>query len=94
MSIYVDPLKIWGGNDAPYCFRNKPSCHMYADTIDELHKMAIKIGMKLSWFQQDSRLPHYDLVSSKRIKAIKFGAIEHSFNQMLEFIQRKTHGVI
>jgi len=52
MSVYVDPLINWGaGAEAPKCFRNKPSCHMYADTLEELHKMAIAIGLKRAWFQ-------------------------------------------
>ena len=38
MPIYVDPLIVFGGDEAPYCFRHKPSCHMYADSLEELHK--------------------------------------------------------
>ena len=77
MSVYVDPLINWGGDDAPRCFRNKPSCHMYADSLEELHEMASKIGLKLSWFQNSLSLQHYDLTPSKRELAIINGAIEH-----------------
>ena len=62
MSVYVDNYsKCW--------------CHMFADTLAELHAMAGKIGLKRAWFQPKSR-PHYDLVSSKKALAIKNGAIE------------------
>lgn len=77
MAIYVDDLVTWGGDNAPYCFRNKPSCHMYADDLEELHKMAIKIGLKKEWFQNHPHLKHYDLTPSKRELAIKHGAISH-----------------
>ena len=84
MSVYVDSLIIFGGDDAPYCFRNKPSCHMYADTLDELHIMASKIGLKRSWFQANHHLMHYDLTPSKRALAVRLGAIEQTRNEAIE----------
>lgn len=68
MSVYVDILRDWG-------WRLGPSCHMIADTNEELHEMAKRIGMKRSWFQTDLE-PHYDFVSSKRNLAVRYGAIE------------------
>lgn len=47
-------------------------CHMVADTVDELHALAARIGLKRSWFQGD----HYDLVPSKRAAALAAGATE------------------
>ena len=52
------------------------SCHMAADTLDELHEMARKIGMKREWFQDNGRHPHYDLVKRRRDKAVALGAKE------------------
>jgi len=70
MAVYVDSL-------VDYVWRLGPSCHMFADTLEELHTMADKIGMKRSWFQKSNKgLPHYDLVRSRRNKAISFGTIE------------------
>ena len=65
--IYVDdPIHPW---------RGKKWCHMTADTLEELHSFAVdKLGLKLSWFQ-NKRIPHYDITASKRLKAIKLGAI-------------------
>lgn len=78
MSVYVDGLLVFGGDDAPRCFRNKPSCHMYADTLDELHAMALRVGLKRSWFQNSPTLPHYDLTEGRRAVAIKLGVVEHN----------------
>ena len=68
--VYVDPLCNHG-------WRLGPSCHMYADTLEELHAFAARIGLKRQWFQ-DKRLPHYDLTARRRAAAVKLGAIEHS----------------
>ena len=88
MSVYVDTLVVWDGDDAPACFRNKPSCHMFADTLAELHAMAELIGMRRSWFQNHRLLPHYDLVPSKRVLAIRWGAIEVDRVTSVEIWQR------
>jgi hypothetical protein len=64
---------------------------MYADTLEELHEMALRIGMKKSWFQSAYSLPHYDLVTSKRKLAIIAGAVEHTSRQMVEFMQAKRN---
>jgi len=51
---------------------------MFSDSIDlsELHEMAGKIGIKLSWFQLHRIAPHYDLVASRRKAAVALGAVE------------------
>lgn len=78
MAVYVDALNTYGGDSAPRCFRNRPSCHMYADTPDELHEMAKKIGLRLEWFQPSPTLNHYDLTPSKRFLAVQNGAVEQT----------------
>ena len=49
--------------------------HMIADTLNELHAMADKIGVARRWFQNKSSCPHYDVCKSKRELAIKLWAI-------------------
>jgi hypothetical protein len=51
---------------------------MFSDNgnFSELHEMALKIGLKRSYFQNHRFLPHYDLIPSKRDLALHFGAIE------------------
>lgn len=85
--IYVDPLVVWGGSNAPRCFRFKLSCHMYADDVRELHRLAKKIGLKRDWFQ-DARLKHYDLTENKRKLAMKHGAKEKSFRHMVKYMRK------
>jgi Protein of unknown function (DUF4031) len=80
VSVYVDQVRAWGGSKS---FRWKESCHMYADSLAELHGMALLIGMKREWFQERPRLPHYDLTPARRMLALKYGAVEHSARQMV-----------
>ena len=57
-------------------------CHMWSDDVEALHAMAAAIGMRREWFQ-DGRFPHYDLVPSRRARAISLGAVERSFKDYL-----------
>lgn len=72
MPVYVDTLrptprsKRWPFDAA---------CHLFADSLDELHGFAAQIGLKRTWFQPAS-LPHYDLTSTRRRDAVTLGAIE------------------
>jgi Protein of unknown function (DUF4031) len=47
---------------------------MTADTLEELHTLAAKIGMKRRWFQ-NGRVPHYDLTPARREAALAAGAV-------------------
>ena len=71
--IFVDKLRS--------CLRNKnwpydKSCHLFADSIEELKIFAVVIGLKKSWFQDNKRLPHFDLTEGMRVRAVNGGAIE------------------
>ena len=66
MTVYVDSEKA--------VYYNMRMSHMIADTPEELHAMAEKIGVKRKWFQ-DHRIPHYDVCQNKRVKAIANGAV-------------------
>ncbi len=70
MTVYVDD-PIW-----PY--GRMKMCHMAADSIEELHEMADKIGIRRRWFQNQPAFPHYDICKSKRQLAIEKGAVEVS----------------
>lgn len=84
MSVYVDPLVDWG-------WRLGPSCHLIADTLEELHEFAARLGLRRSWFQPHST-PHYDLTASKRAAAVALGAVElarHPFMLKLREIRER-----
>lgn len=68
MSVYVDQPRWRLGR--------MHMCHMMADTEEELHEMADKIGLKREWFQPHATLAHYDICKTKRALALKHGAIE------------------
>ena len=74
MIVYVD--------DAYIPYGRMIMCHMIADTEEELHEMARKIGMKREWFQTGS-VWHYDVSLNKRAKAVLYGAVEVSTKELI-----------
>lgn len=48
--------------------------HMIADTEEELHAFAERIGMQRAWFHRGRRLPHYDLTPQRYQMALAAGA--------------------
>lgn len=59
-------------------------------SIDELHAMADKIGLKREWFQnKNARYLHYDCQKSKRDLAIKHGAVEVDSKELIKRCVRK-----
>ena len=87
MSVYVDELFA---TKPTANWRYPAACHMVADTDEELHEFAGWLGLKLSWAQHMDRpnqySHHYDLTASKRLHAVKLGAIEITWRQMGEMI--------
>lgn len=66
MAVYVDRLNI------PW--RGRKWCHLVADSLDELHTFAAKLGLKRRWFQLVASYPHYDIPVDLRGKALQLGA--------------------
>ena len=67
MAVYVD-----GERNR---FGRMIMCHMFADSLAELHQMAAAIGMDRDWFQPIS-FPHYDVSLTRRAEAVRRGAVE------------------
>jgi hypothetical protein len=83
MAVYVDWLSPCVPNAR---WRYSQSCHLMADSIEELHKFALeKLGLKITWFQNHASHPHYDLTPGKRAQAVKLGAVEVD----MEYYRRK-----
>lgn len=70
MAVYVDNMS------APY--RGMRMCHMVADSEEELHAMADRIGIARRWYQGD----HYDISLGKRALAVRYGAREITMRQL------------
>lgn len=84
--VYVDPLVAYG-----WKLRGRVtlSCHMFTDgDLSELHNLAQKIGLKREWFQ-DKRLPHYDLTPSRRVLALRNGAVEATHRFLVETMRKR-----
>ena len=62
--------------------------HMIADTAEELHEMADKIGVLRKWYQGD----HYDITQSKKALAIKAGARAITLRQLAKMAMRRRRG--
>ncbi len=74
MSVYVDDMR------AP--FGRMIMCHMIADTDEELHAMAAKIGVSRRWHQKPGTpRSHYDIALSKRDLAVEHGALAITWRQ-------------
>ncbi len=78
MTVYVDNARN------PY--GRMYMSHMIADTLEELHEMAEKLGMKREWFQ-DARLPHYDISLGKRNRAIDLGAVQVDSYELISILK-------
>lgn len=86
MTVYVDDMR------APY--RGMYMCHMIADTDEELHAMADKIGVQRKWWQSPEKTSgsHYDIALSKKALALRYGAVQITWRQcgMMNIRRRKT----
>jgi hypothetical protein len=65
MALYVD--------DPRHPLGRMKMCHMTADSLEELHAAADRLGLKRDWYQGPpaSRFPHYDISLSRRRRAVE-----------------------
>jgi hypothetical protein len=79
MTVYVDDA--FCSDDPDAWGRWTGGGHMQADTPDELHAFAARLGLRREWFQSRPGRPerdHYDLTGARRDQAIRLGAIRES----------------
>lgn len=66
MTVYVD--------DAVSLWRGQRWAHLMADTLDELHAFAERLGLPRHAFQNRTSGAHYDVPAMLRERAIALGA--------------------
>ncbi len=74
MTVYVDDMYKYPMGQ----FRRMKMSHMIADTEEELHIMAGKIGVARKWYQGN----HYDICMSMRSRAVEHGAKEITLQEL------------
>lgn len=84
MTVYVDDMFLYPMGR----YRRMKMSHIIADTEQELHDIAAKIGVARKWHQGD----HYDICLEMRIKAVNAGAIEITMRQCaaMSFMRKIT----
>jgi len=79
MTVYVDDMHLTALGQ----FGRMKMCHMLADTDEELHAMAARIGVQRRWWQSPDRCSgsHYDIAMCKRALAVAADAVEITMRQ-------------
>ena len=79
MTVYVD--------DAVHPWRGQRWAHLMADTLDELHTMATRLGIPRRDFQNKTSGAHSDVTSELRDRAITLGAMAISRHRDRELVK-------
>ncbi len=100
MTVYVDNARI----PARVGRHATTWSHLFADTQDELHAFAARLGLRRSWFQDPVKVGkpfkarpgsraaenwHYDVTESKRAAAVSLGAVEVSWRDAVAIINAR-----
>jgi hypothetical protein len=96
--IYVDDFRV----PAKVGSTRARWSHLTADTEEELHAFAARLGLKREWFQTCKRkcspegIPcphwHYDVTDTKRALASAFGATAITYRQMGSLCSARRKG--
>lgn len=98
MTVYVDDMRMQarvGSISARWS-------HLIADTEEELHEFAAKLGLARAWFQEPefagapckegslaAEMWHYDVTDGKRARAIQLGAKAVGWRELSIIIQKR-----
>jgi Protein of unknown function (DUF4031) len=85
--VYVDAA-IWEWQGLKWS-------HLLADDIDDLHRFAAQLGIHRASYQGPPRtsVPHYDLTSYERQRAIALGAIACSREEIVAIARRSRRAL-
>lgn len=83
MTVYVDDMRAR--------FGRMVMCHMIADSDEELHAMAERLGLARKWWQSPEKASssHYDIALSKRALAVRMGASQITWRQTAAMCRRR-----
>jgi Protein of unknown function (DUF4031) len=93
MTVYVDD----SGIPATVGRHTSRWSHLFADSPDELHEFAGRLGLRRSYFQPGrprgdgtpSRHWHYDVTSGKRMRAIQLGAVPVGWRESVRIMRER-----
>ena len=102
MTVYVDDSGIPAAvtNHATGRTHRSRWSHLMADTEEELHIFAKRLGLRREWYQEPKNLDgsksdrwHYDVTAPKRLRAIQLGAKQITWRESVEILRaRRTAG--
>lgn len=85
MPVYVDDLMNYPTEKSMF----KRSCHMIANSEEDLVAFGERIGLKRAWLQDAGTYrAHFDLTPGMRIKAVKAGAVEVTCMRLVEILRQ------
>ncbi len=79
VTVYVDDAVTW--------WRDRRWAHLMADTLDELHGFAARLGLPRRAFQDKTSGAHYDVDSELREQALRLGAVAISRHRDRELVR-------
>jgi hypothetical protein len=87
VTVYVDNARRPG----PWYATTAYWSHLTADTKDELHAFAERLGLRRDWFcDEPSGAWHYEVTASKRWDAINAGAREITTPELHAIYARRS----
>lgn len=94
MTVYVDDMRLRA--DVPNGSRiiSGRWSHLMADTDEELHEFARRLGLSRAWAQYEGTpKAHYDVTDKVRRKALNLGAVAISTREGVDLMLAKAKGV-
>jgi hypothetical protein len=92
MTVYVDELRTHA--QSPACLLGV-SCHLTADSPEELHAFARRLGLERWWCHEHRGRPHYDVSEKRRARALQLGAVEITARERVrELLLRGRDGAL
>ncbi len=66
--------------------------HLLADSEEELHQFADRLGLRRAWFQRHRRHPalnHYDVTEETRERAVALGAVPLTWREAARMLRAR-----